>query len=197
MKFATKLIHNGHAIDPATGALGVPICQTSTFRQESIDHFGRYDYSRSGNPTREALEEAVALLENGSHGLAFASGMAAISSTLLLFSPGDHLVVCEDVYGGTYRVLTTVFARLGITCTFVDATDTEKIASAISAADQGALSGDPVEPAYEDHRSAGCGGAGQEHDLAYHRRQHFHDSLPCSAPSISAAISSCTAAPNF
>ena len=131
MKFATKLIHNGHAIDPATGALGVPICQTSTFRQESVDRFGRYDYARSGNPTREALEEAVALLENGSHGLAFASGMAAISSTLLLFSPGDHLVVCEDVYGGTYRVLTTIFARLGISCSFVDATDTASIAAAI------------------------------------------------------------------
>jgi cystathionine beta-lyase len=131
MKFATKLIHNGHAIDPATGALGVPICQTSTFRQESVDRFGRYDYSRSGNPTRQALEEAVALLENGSHGLAFASGMAAISSTLLLFSPGDHLVVCEDVYGGTYRVLTTIFARLGISCSFVDATDSAAIAAAI------------------------------------------------------------------
>lgn len=131
MKFATKLIHNGHAIDPATGALGVPICQTSTFRQESVDKFGKYDYARSGNPTREALEEAVALLENGNHGLAFASGMAAISSTLLLFSPGDHLVVCEDVYGGTYRVLTTIFARLGISCSFVDATDTAAFAAAI------------------------------------------------------------------
>jgi cystathionine beta-lyase len=131
MKFATKLIHNGYAIDPATGALGVPICQTSTFRQESVDKFGKYDYARSGNPTREALEESVALLENGNHGLAFASGMAAISSTLLLFSPGDHLVVCEDVYGGTYRVLTTIFARLGISCSFVDATDTAAIAAAI------------------------------------------------------------------
>ena len=131
MKFATKLIHNGHAVDPATGALGVPICQTSTFRQESIDHFGKYDYARSGNPTRDALEEAVTLLENGSRGFAFASGMAAISSTLLLFSPGDHLVVCDDVYGGTYRVLTTIFARLGVTCSFVDATDTEAIAAAV------------------------------------------------------------------
>ena len=131
MKFATKLIHNGHNIDPATGALGVQICQTSTFRQEYVDQFGKYDYSRSGNPTREAVEDAVAVLENGARGFAFASGMAAISSTLLLFSPGDHLVVCEDVYGGTYRVLTTIFARLGITCSFVDATDPSLIESAI------------------------------------------------------------------
>jgi cysteine-S-conjugate beta-lyase len=131
MKFATQLIHNGHAVDPATGALGVQICQTSTFRQESLDHFGTYDYSRSGNPTRQALEDAVALLENGSAGFAFASGMAAISSTLLLFSPGDHLVVGEDVYGGTYRVLTTIFARFGITCSFVDATDAGAIAAAV------------------------------------------------------------------
>ena len=131
MKFATRLIHNGHEYDPATGALSVPICQASTFRQESPEHFGKYDYSRSGNPTREALEDAVAQLENGRHGYAFASGMAAISSTLLLFSPGDHLVVCEDVYGGTYRVLTSLFARLGITCTFVDAADLGAFASAI------------------------------------------------------------------
>jgi cystathionine beta-lyase len=131
MKFATRLIHNGHEIDPATGALSTPICQASTFRQESFDHFGKYDYSRSGNPTREALEDAVAQLENGTHGYAFASGMAAISSALLLFSPGDHLVVCEDVYGGTYRVLTSLFARLGIASTFVDATDPGAFAAAI------------------------------------------------------------------
>jgi cysteine-S-conjugate beta-lyase len=131
MKFATRLIHNGHEIDPATGALSTPICQASTFRQESFDQFGKYDYSRSGNPTREALEDAVAQLENGTHGYAFASGMAAISSALLLFSPGDHLVVCEDVYGGTYRVLTSLFARLGIASTFVDATDPGALTAAI------------------------------------------------------------------
>jgi cystathionine beta-lyase len=131
MKFATRLIHNGHETDPATGALSVPICQASTFRQESMEQFGRYDYSRSGNPTREALEDAVAQLENGTHAYAFASGMAAISSALLLFSPGDHLVVCEDVYGGTYRVLTSLFTRLGITSSFVDATDTDALAAAI------------------------------------------------------------------
>jgi cystathionine beta-lyase/cystathionine gamma-synthase len=107
MKFGTRIIHNGHEVEPHTKALGVPIHQVSTFQQDSVDHFGKYDYARSGNPTREALEETIAQLENGTRGFAFASGMAAISSVLLLFSPGDHLVVCEDVYGGTYRVLTS------------------------------------------------------------------------------------------
>ena len=131
MKIGTRIIHNGHGIDPYTGALSIPIYQASTFAQESVDHFGKYDYARSGNPTREAVEESVALLENGSHGFAFASGMAAISSVLLLFSPGDHLVVCEDVYGGAFRVLTSLFPRLGIESTFVDATDPDNIAAAI------------------------------------------------------------------
>lgn len=131
MKFATRLIHGSHAIDPATGALSIPICQTSTFAQHSIDHFGRYDYARSGNPTREALEEAVAALEGGSAACAFGSGMAAISSALLLFRPGDHLVVCEDVYGGAFRVMTRLFGQWGLTVSFVDATSLTQIEAAI------------------------------------------------------------------
>lgn len=131
MKFATRLIHGSHAIDPATGALSIPVCQTSTFAQKSVDHFGKYDYARSGNPTREALEEAVADLEGGSRAFAFGSGMAAISSTLLLFAPGDHLVVCEDVYGGAFRVLTRLFSQWGLSVTFVDATSIEAIEAAI------------------------------------------------------------------
>lgn len=123
MKLGTKIIHGGHEIDPYTKGLSIPIYQVSTFAQESMDHFGRYDYARSGNPTREALEDTIAQLENGTRGFAFASGMAAISSALLLFSPGDHLVVCEDVYGGTFRVLTSLFSRLGIEATFVDTTN--------------------------------------------------------------------------
>jgi len=129
MKIGTRIIHAGHSTDPYTGALSVPIYQASTFAQKSVDHFGKYDYARSGNPTREALEETVAQLENGTHGFAFASGMAAISSALLLFSPGDHLVVCEDVYGGTFRVLTSLFKRLGIEASFVDTTNLSLIES--------------------------------------------------------------------
>jgi cystathionine beta-lyase len=146
MKFATKLIHGGQTVDPRTGALGMPIYQTSTFRQQSVDNFGKYDYARSGNPSREALEEAVAELEGGTRGFAFASGMAAITSTLLIFSAGDHLVVCDDVYGGTYRALTGVFSRLGIQSTFVDATDTAAIAAAIRPETRGIYLETPSNP---------------------------------------------------
>jgi cysteine-S-conjugate beta-lyase len=146
MKFATKLIHSGQTIDPRTGALGMPIYQTSTFRQQSLDNFGKYDYARSDNPSREALEEAVAALEGGTRGFAFASGMAAISSTLLIFSPGDHLVVCDDVYGGAYRVLTQIFSRLGIQSTFVDATSVEAIEAAIRPETKGIYLETPSNP---------------------------------------------------
>jgi len=146
MKLGTKIIHNGHEIDPYTKGLSTPIYQVSTFAQESLDHFGRYDYSRSGNPTREALEETIAQLENGTRGFAFASGMAAISSALLLFSPGDHLVVCEDVYGGTFRVLTSLFSRLGIEATFVDTTDLANIRGAFRSDTKGLFLETPSNP---------------------------------------------------
>lgn len=146
MKFGTKLVHNGHEIDPHTRAVGTPVYQVSTFQQDSLDHFGRYDYARSGNPTREVLEETIACLENGTHGFAFASGMAAISSVLLLFSPGDHLVVCEDVYGGTYRALTTLFSRLGIEASFVDTTDLAAISGAIRPNTRGLYLETPSNP---------------------------------------------------
>jgi cystathionine beta-lyase len=146
MKFATRLIHGGQTADPLTGALGVPIYQTSTYRQQSVDHFGKYDYARSDNPTREALEEAIAGLEKGSRAFAFASGMAAISSTLLIFSPGDHLVVCEDVYGGAYRVLTRIFQRLGISSSFVDATSLDAIKAAIRPETKGIYLESPSNP---------------------------------------------------
>ena len=106
MKFSTRLIHGSHTVDPATGAVSIPIYQTSTFAQKSVDHFGKYDYARSGNPTREALEVAMADLEGGSAAFAFSSGMAAIASTMMLFAPGDHLV---EVYSdATCRYLLRV-----------------------------------------------------------------------------------------
>jgi cystathionine beta-lyase len=146
MKFGTRLLHNGHEIDPLTKGLSIPICQVSTYKQDSVDHFGKYDYARSDNPTREALEETIALLENGARGFAFASGMAAISSILLLFSPGDHLVVCEDVYGGTYRVLTSLFSRLGMAVTFVNTTIPEDIRAAIRPDTKGLFLETPSNP---------------------------------------------------
>jgi cystathionine beta-lyase len=146
MKLATKMIHGGPNVDPQTGALGVPIYQISTYRQTSVDHFGKYDYARGDNPTREALEDTIAVLEGGSRCLAFASGMAAISTTLMIFSPGDHLVVCDDVYGGAYRVLSTIFSRMGITSTFVDATSLSAIESAIRPETKGIYLETPSNP---------------------------------------------------
>lgn len=126
--FQTRLVHNKHKIDPQTGAVSVPIQHASTFHQFSLDDFGRYDYSRSGNPTREALEETIAELEGGSRGFAFSSGMAAISTAFMLLSKGDHVLISEDVYGGTYRLITQVLTRFGIEHTFVDMTDLQEVA---------------------------------------------------------------------
>jgi len=128
----TLYVHGGITRDANNGASSTPIYQVSTFHQEDPLHIGTWDYARSGNPTRNALEKAVAELEGGAIGLAFSSGMAAISSTLLLFEPGDHLVVCEDVYGGTYRALTNLFKRWGLLVTFADATDLQSFRNAIT-----------------------------------------------------------------
>jgi cystathionine beta-lyase len=129
--FETKLLHNQHKFDPATGGVSVPIQHASTFHQSDIDQFGKYDYSRSGNPTREALEDIIAELEEGTHGFAFSSGMAAISTAFLLLSAGDHIVISEDVYGGTFRMVTTVLNRFNIEHTFVDMTDLESVKAAV------------------------------------------------------------------
>lgn len=127
MKFGTKLIHNEYAIDKNTGALSIPIYQVSTYHQENIDSNQEYQYSRSENPTRRALEETIALLEGGDQGFAFSSGMAATSSVLSIFSSGDHIVVCEDVYGGTFRITDQFFSKFGVEITFVDASDLEQM----------------------------------------------------------------------
>lgn len=129
--FETKLLHNQHKFDPATGGVSVPIQHASTFHQSDIDQFGKYDYSRSGNPTREALEDIIAKLEEGTHGFAFSSGMAAISTAFLLLSAGDHIVISEDVYGGTFRMVTSVLNRFNIEHTFVDMTDLESVKAAV------------------------------------------------------------------
>ncbi|MGE7594448.1 cystathionine beta-lyase [Peribacillus frigoritolerans] len=129
--FETKLLHNQHKFDKATGGVSVPIQHASTFHQSDIDQFGKYDYSRSGNPTREALEDIIAELEEGTHGFAFSSGMAAISTAFLLLSAGDHIVISEDVYGGTFRMVTSVLNRFNIEHTFVDMTDLESVKAAV------------------------------------------------------------------
>ncbi|MCF6094224.1 aminotransferase class I/II-fold pyridoxal phosphate-dependent enzyme [Microaerobacter geothermalis] len=131
MKFSTQIIHNPYKVDPYTGACSTPIYQASTYHQFDVDQPGPYDYARSGNPTRHALEETIALLEGGCRGFAFSSGMAAISTVFLLLSSGDHVVISEDVYGGTHRIVTQVLSRLGISATFVDTTDINAVEEAI------------------------------------------------------------------
>lgn len=131
LRFETKLLHFGGEIDRATGASSVPIYQASTFHHEDIYQPPLHDYSRSGNPTRQALEDYIALLEGGVRGFAYASGMAAISSSFMLLSAGDHMIVTEDVYGGTYRLLTSILNRMGIESTFVDMTDLDQVKAAL------------------------------------------------------------------
>lgn len=132
-RMETALIHGaireGYA--DKKGAVNVPMYLSSTFHQESIDEFGEYDYARSGNPTRAALEKAIAELEGGNRGFAFATGMAAVSACFMILSAGDHIVITEDVYGGTYRFVTKVLPRYGITHTFVDFTDIEAVKTAV------------------------------------------------------------------
>ncbi|QGQ95239.1 aminotransferase class I/II-fold pyridoxal phosphate-dependent enzyme [Paenibacillus psychroresistens] len=128
--FATRLIHFGAEIDTHTGASSVPLYQASTFHHYSLDNPPEYDYTRSGNPTRQALEDYIAMLEGGTRGFAFSSGMTAISAAFMLLSAGDHVICTEDVYGGTYRLLSTIMSRMNIETTFVDMTQIEAVKAA-------------------------------------------------------------------
>lgn len=120
MKFSTKTIHAGQSPDKGTGAVVVPIFQTSTYKQDEINMDRGFEYSRSGNPTRKALEESLAALENGQFGLAFSSGLAAEHAVLSTLKPGDHVVAAEDMYGGTYRLFEQVFKQYGIRFSYVE-----------------------------------------------------------------------------
>ncbi|WP_293934337.1 cystathionine gamma-synthase [Sphingobacterium sp. UBA6645] len=131
-KFATKAIHAGQQADPTTGAVMTPIYQTSTYQQKAPgDHKG-FEYSRGTNPTRKALEDCMAALENGNFGLAFSSGMAATDCVLRLLKPGDEVVTGDDLYGGSYRIFTKVYEPMGIKFTFVDTSDVEAVRGAIT-----------------------------------------------------------------
>ena len=132
MKLATKFIHAGTEPDPSTGAIMTPIYQTSTYVQEAPGKNKGYEYARSQNPTRHALEEALAVIENGKHGLAFSSGVAATDAVLKLLVPGDEVVAGNDMYGGTYRLFTKIYEKAGIKFSFVDMTDTTNISKAIT-----------------------------------------------------------------
>lgn len=131
MKFGTKLLHGEYSKDKRTGALSIPIYQASTYHQEDIEFLSEFTYSRSENPTRRALETTIAELEGGEYGYAFSSGIAAAASILSIFSLGDHIVLADDLYGGTYRLATSIFNRYGIEFTFVDASNLSDINNAI------------------------------------------------------------------
>jgi cystathionine beta-lyase/cystathionine gamma-synthase len=132
MKLATKYIHAGTEPDPSTGAIMTPIYQTSTYVQEAPGVNKGYEYARSQNPTRKALEDAYAQIENGKFGLAFSSGVAATDAVIKLLVPGDEVIAANDMYGGTYRLFTKVFAKFGISFKYVDTTNAENIQSALS-----------------------------------------------------------------
>ena len=132
MKFGTKTIHAGQKADPTTGAIMTPIYQTSTYIQSKPgDHKG-YEYSRTANPTRTALENNLAALENGKFGLCFGSGLAAVDSIIKLLSPGDEVISTNDLYGGTYRIFTKVFEGLGIKFHFTGMDNIDKISSLVN-----------------------------------------------------------------
>lgn len=131
MKLETLVIHGGIDGDKNTGAVTVPIYQTSTYTQQGIGKHGKYEYSRTGNPTREALEKLIADLEGGYRGFAFSSGMAAISSVFMLFKSGDHIICSKDVYGGTYRVIENIFTKLGVQCDYINTNNENEIRNVI------------------------------------------------------------------
>jgi cystathionine beta-lyase len=120
MKFATKAIHAGVHPDPATGAIMTPIYQTSTYVQDGVGNHKGYEYSRTQNPTRHALEKNIAAIENGKHGACFGSGLAAIDCIIKMLNPGDEVISTNDLYGGSYRIFNTIFAKYGIVFHFVD-----------------------------------------------------------------------------
>src|SRR5258706_3041837 len=131
-KLGTKFIHAGAEPDPSTGAIMTPIFQTSTYVQSAPGVNKGFEYARSQNPTRKALEEALAIIENGKYGLAFSSGVAATDAVIKLLQPGDEIITGNDLYGGTYRLFTKVFEKFGLKFHYVDMTDLKNITSVIN-----------------------------------------------------------------
>lgn len=132
MKFATKAIHAGVHPDPATGAIMTPIYQTSTYVQEGVGNHKGYEYSRTLNPTRHALEKNIAAIENGKHGACFGSGLAAIDCVIKMLNPGDEIISTNDLYGGSYRIFNTIFAKYGLIFHFVDMQNPKAVETLVS-----------------------------------------------------------------
>src|SRR6267378_3074376 len=145
-RLPTRAVHAGHIADPLAGAVMTPIYQTSTYVQQGLGKHKGYEYARTSNPTREALERNVAALEGARHGFAFSSGLAALDAVIKLLSAGDHVVSGENVYGGSHRQMTHIWARLGLTFTFVDGGDTAAVAAAVTAKTKLVYAETPTNP---------------------------------------------------
>jgi len=146
MKIATKFIHAGAEPDPSTGAIMTPIYQTSTYVQSAPGKNKGYEYARSQNPTRKALEDALAIIENGKYGLAFSSGVAATDAVIKLLQPGDEVIAANDMYGGTYRLFTKIFEKFGIKFQYADMRDTDNIKRYITASTKLIWTETPTNP---------------------------------------------------
>jgi len=163
----TRTIQLGVGRDERTGALSFPIYPSASYRHPGVGESTGYDYTRSGNPTRQVLEEGLALLEGGSRGLAFASGMAALTTLFLHFASGDHIILSEDLYGGTYRLADQIFAKLGLTASYVDTTDTNAVAAAITPQTKALLIETPGNPLLGVADIAALAALCKEHQLLF------------------------------
>ena len=165
MKFGTKAIHAGQEPDPTTGAVMTPIYQTSTFWQESPGKHKGYAYARGKNPTRTALENCLAALENGKHGLCFSSGMGATDAVIKLLKPGDEVITGNDLYGGTYRMFTKVFANFGIKFHFIDLYDANNIKNYINENTKLIWVETPTNPTMQIIDIVKCAAIAKEHKI--------------------------------
>lgn len=165
MRRKTQLIHGGISEDPATGAVSFPIYQVSTYKQEGVGGHKGFEYSRTGNPTRHALEELIKDIEGGKAGFAFGSGMAAITAVFMLFNSGDHVILTDDVYGGTFRVMTKVLNRVGIDSTFVDTSNLENIKNEIRPNTRAIYIETPTNPLLKITDIAAAARLAKEHNL--------------------------------
>jgi len=162
-KFETLALHAGQEPDTATGATITPVYQTVTFTHDAVDQNRGFAYSRSGNPTRAALETCLAALEGGRFGLAYASGMAAVAGTMQAVSAGDHVVVADDLYGGSYRLFSKVLPRYGVRFSYVDATRPEEVAKAIEPATRMVWIESPTNPLLRLVDIAACAEIARRH----------------------------------
>ncbi len=144
--FATRAIHAGQISDPLSGAVMPPIYQTSTYAQEGLGNHKGYEYGRTHNPTRQALERCVASLEGGTHGFAFGSGLAALDTVLKLLSAGDHVIAGENLYGGSHRMMERIYGRFGLSFSFVDMRDPERVARAVTPSTRMVYGETPTNP---------------------------------------------------